>query len=67
MTKGGIIRGGGGGGGGVGQEMRSAWPSWIFILDCVQVNTGQDKVDWKCMLGDSLQYLDTIQCEVCVK
>ena len=50
MTKG-DIRGGGGGGGG-GQEMRSAWPSWIYILDCVQVNTGQDKVDWKCMLGD---------------
>ena len=41
MTKGGIIRGGGGG---VGQAMRSAWPSWIYILDCVQVNTGQDKV-----------------------
>ena len=50
MTRG-DIRGGGGGGG--CQEMRSAWPSWIYILCIVQVNTeGQDKVDWKCMLGD---------------
>ena len=61
MTKG-DIRGGGGG-------VKSAWPSWIYILDCVQVNTGQDKVDWKCMFGtfNSLQHLYTIQCEVCVK
>ena len=31
--------------------MRSAWLSWIYILDCVQIHTGQDKVDWK-ILGD---------------